>query len=112
VRVGLQLKVGWDTFREELRRLDTSAISPVLAAEGKPKELPLREQLWVGMPPIAVLLLPQEEQPPPPETVTPPAVPAVRIVPNRIERFLYPSERAGGADPRNCADTWMHWRST
>jgi hypothetical protein len=27
VRVGLQLKVGWETFREELRRLDTSAIS-------------------------------------------------------------------------------------
>jgi outer membrane protein OmpA-like peptidoglycan-associated protein len=99
VRVGLQLKVGWDTFREELRRLDTSAISPVLAAEGKPKELPLREQLWVGMPPIAVLLLPQEEQPPPPETVTPPAVPAVRIVPNRIERFLYPSERAVALTP-------------
>jgi outer membrane protein OmpA-like peptidoglycan-associated protein len=98
-RVGLQLKVGWDTFREELRRLDTSAISPVLAAEGKPKELPLREQLWVGMPPIAVLLLPQEEQPPPPETVTPPAVPAVRIVPNRIERFLYPSERAVALTP-------------
>ncbi len=98
-RVGLQLKVGWDTFREELRRLDTSAISPVLAAEGKPKELPLREQLWVGMPPIAVLLLPQEEQPPSPETVTPPAVPAVRIVPNRIERFLYPSERAVALTP-------------
>ncbi len=98
VRVGLQLKIGWDTFREELRRLDTSAISPVLAAESEPRELPLRGQLLVGMPPIAVLLLPQEEQPPS-GAPTPPVTPAVRIVPNRIERFLYPSERTVALTP-------------
>ncbi len=98
VRVGLQLKVGWDTFREELRRLDTSAISPVLAAEGKPTELPLQGRLLIGMPPIAILPLLQEGQLPSPETPTPPA-PAVRIVPNRIERFRYPSERTVALTP-------------
>jgi len=98
VRVGLQLKVGWDTFQEELRRLDTSAISPVLAAEGEPRELPLQERFLSEMPPIAVLLLPQEEQPPS-GAPTPPVAPAVRIVPNRIERFLYPGERTVALTP-------------
>ena len=98
VRVGLQLKVGWDTFQEELRRLDTSAISPVLAAEGEPRELPLQERFLSEMLPIAVLLLPQEEQPPS-GAPTPPVAPAVRIVPNRIERFLYPGERTVALTP-------------
>jgi len=98
VRVGLQLKVGWDTFQEELRHLDTSAISPaVLAAEGEPRELPLQERFLSEIPPIAVLLL-QEEQPPS-GAPTPPVAPAVRIVPNRIERFLYPGERTVALTP-------------
>lgn len=94
LRAGLSFKIGWERIVERLHpRIDTAA-APVLA----------RVETRGGVPPVigerlapAPLVLGTEAAPAEqaqPEGLAPRATPRVAIIPNRVQRFSYPTSTA------------------
>jgi outer membrane protein OmpA-like peptidoglycan-associated protein len=100
LHAGLTFKLGWERVREQLLPWDTTA-GPFLAGSSElgPGGVPrlLREERLPPAP-LAVLETPQAETPPE-ESPTPPPTSRIAIVPNRIQRFSYPTSTAVGITP-------------